>query len=540
MQTRMKCKIKLILLLEKVNNSLKNIIFRLSSPYFMGLIVGFIVVVFPTVGYNLNHFPGDLGDGRFNMYILEHAWKFISFQNVDFWNAPFFYPAPEVISFSDNLLGTAPIYGLCKIFGARPEQTFVYYYLVLQILNYSSAYFVLKKLYKDRWTAMIGAFIFAFSIALVSQEAHAQTFARFPIPFIVYFLLKFNHSFQWKHFAFATFWLVYLMYCGIYLGMMMMVLFGLIGLFILLFNFKNFIESLTKKWNLFWLLLNGFVSFFSLSWLFQPYIKRAALKIPDPYELHFFTIPHPKSYLYSHKDSFLWKGLSTTANDFKFPWDHQLFFGIIGIVALVMAVYFLIFKYKKQSKEFKILVLSTVLLFALYLRIGNFSLYQYLYEIPGFSAMRSMTRIINIQIFLIAFFVSFLFFYLKENFKISTYKLGVLALFIVTLDNLQLEGHTKTSLAESYARRAKIDRVLKIYDTTKILSYQPIPLDDPGFVYQIDAMLSSQEFGFKCINGYSGNSPVNFTPFWDKPNDENRRHYLKDKHIDTTLLLIVH
>ena len=46
-------------------------------PFFMGLIIVVMFFALPIVGFELSHFPGDLGDGRFNNYMLEHSYLFL-------------------------------------------------------------------------------------------------------------------------------------------------------------------------------------------------------------------------------------------------------------------------------------------------------------------------------------------------------------------------------------------------------------------------------------------------------------------------------
>lgn len=74
------------------------------------LILCAAVLIWPTLGWQLPFYYGDTGDARFNMYLLEHSYQFVCRPSSHFWNAPFFYPTSEVITYSDNHLGIAPIY----------------------------------------------------------------------------------------------------------------------------------------------------------------------------------------------------------------------------------------------------------------------------------------------------------------------------------------------------------------------------------------------------------------------------------------------
>ena len=56
--------------------------------------------------------PEDPGDTRFNSYILEHGFRWITRNpmHLSLWDPPFFYPEKNVFAYSDYLLGTAPFF----------------------------------------------------------------------------------------------------------------------------------------------------------------------------------------------------------------------------------------------------------------------------------------------------------------------------------------------------------------------------------------------------------------------------------------------
>ena len=57
----------------------------------------------PLIGApNLSSIPGDRGDARFNLYLLEHSYKYVSGQESGFWDVGFFYPHQNVLAYSDN------------------------------------------------------------------------------------------------------------------------------------------------------------------------------------------------------------------------------------------------------------------------------------------------------------------------------------------------------------------------------------------------------------------------------------------------------
>lgn len=101
------------------------------------LILCAAVLIWPTLGWQLPFYYGDTGDARFNMYLLEHSYQFVCHPTSHFWNAPFFYPTSEVITYSDNHLGIAPIYIVLRLMGQNVG--IVYQALGLKCLNGYSA-----------------------------------------------------------------------------------------------------------------------------------------------------------------------------------------------------------------------------------------------------------------------------------------------------------------------------------------------------------------------------------------------------------------
>ena len=56
--------------------------------------------------FRVDQIPGNFDDARFNMYVVEHGYRWLIGLDKSFWSAPFFYPAQNVITYSDNHLGS--------------------------------------------------------------------------------------------------------------------------------------------------------------------------------------------------------------------------------------------------------------------------------------------------------------------------------------------------------------------------------------------------------------------------------------------------
>ncbi|CAN0295475.1 unnamed protein product, partial [Chrysoparadoxa australica] len=185
------------------------------------------------------------------------------------------YPEHMVLTYSDNLLGTAPIYAFFRLLTFSRESSFQLWFMVLLLANFACAYGCLKYLLRSKRGAVVGALLFAVSIGLISQLGHAQTFPRFPMPLTIWALMLFANSHKPKHFLFACLGLVYQFYCAIYLGFFLSVPFVLILLYTIFQKRKELMEHLNSwRWVL-QIVMSGAISMVLLVLLMYPYYSRA-------------------------------------------------------------------------------------------------------------------------------------------------------------------------------------------------------------------------------------------------------------------------
>ena len=177
---------------------------------------GLALVVGPSVVDG--QIPGDLGDARFNSYVLEHFFRWISARDASFWNADFFYPFPLTIAFSDNFLGNAFVYALFRAVGFAREDAFRLWYVAGFVVNFAAADYALVRFRYSRFAAALGAFLFTFGLPIMTQEGHAQLLYRFGVPLAVLALEEFRSRRQLRQLSLAAFWTTWQFYCSIYTG----------------------------------------------------------------------------------------------------------------------------------------------------------------------------------------------------------------------------------------------------------------------------------------------------------------------------------
>ncbi|MFT6745767.1 MAG: hypothetical protein ACJAZ2_000101 [Glaciecola sp.] len=499
--------------------------------FFTGLFLGLYFIVLPVVGFSFSHYPGDLGDGRLNLYFLEHSYKFLTFQLTEsYWDAPFMYPAKQMLTYSDNLLGSTPIYGFFRFVGMDIFLSYQWWFVMVSLLNYLSAYLFLKYLTKNYYSAVLGAMIFAFSLALVSQLAHAQMFPRFGIPLAFLMALKFHKSLSSKHFFWTVFFVVYQIYCGIYLGFLLIVPLMIYLTYIAIDQFKILKEQIKSRSWLKQIAFGLIVNVSLLAWLIIPYLKHSKNNGKEPYDGVLETLPTLQSYFMTGNSTPLWSYLSSVGSTVQNRWEFEIFPG--GIAMLSVMICFVVIGYKKWSKKHVSsamtgLFICGVCTFLLFLKIGDKSLYFFVYSLPGYSAMRSMARIINVELLFFAIGASYVFSLLFNKHSIKNSFLFLIFACVLTLDNYStLENVSRHEKQEAQDLLIPMQKTMNNLPEGSVVTYEPEMTQYPSYVYQISAMLASQENNIKVINGYSGNSPAGYNEFWHKVNHTSRNYWL--------------
>ena len=134
--------------------------------------------------------PGDPGDARFNMYVLEHEYQWLTGHPVKFFSPPLFYPFPDTLFFSDTHLGTSFIYATLRLLGFSDYQAFGLWCVTGYFLTFWAAYYVMARLGFGPIECGIAAAIFAFGLPSIAQIGHAQFAYRVGIPFAVFYTFE--------------------------------------------------------------------------------------------------------------------------------------------------------------------------------------------------------------------------------------------------------------------------------------------------------------------------------------------------------------
>ncbi|MEO8733348.1 MAG: hypothetical protein ABI373_03355, partial [Flavobacteriales bacterium] len=314
--------------------------------------------------------PGDLGDARFNNYVLEHFYRYATGKEHSYWDAPFMYPYTNTIALSDNLLGTAPIYAAIRSIGFSRESALQLWIVVLFALNFWCCFIALRKWVGVDVLAACGAYIFAFGIYNMSQMGHAQVFPKFMVPLAFWFLWRYLARGGLKWFAFTVLAVVYQFYCGMYLGFMLIygLFFLAVGHLVFLRNTNWWKQFLTWRYALRWLLVLalGVALFLPVA---LPYLRMQALVLHTEAGVRTFadisdSLPRPISFFFSHPNALSWRMLSAIGLGVTPSWwDQMLFVG--GMPWLAIGVALVLVWIKRIPRAYRAILAALLLSFIL-------------------------------------------------------------------------------------------------------------------------------------------------------------------------------
>ncbi|RIL11869.1 MAG: hypothetical protein DCC75_01490, partial [Proteobacteria bacterium] len=137
---------------------------------------------------------GDIGDSRFNNFLLEHSFRWLIGEQ-SLWSPPIFYPAQGALAFSDTLLSIAPIYWVPRLSGLDGESSYQVLIAALSLLNYGSFYLLTRRGLKfGILPSAAAAFLFAFGAPRLAHINRQQLFTQFFTVLCCYFLVEFYRA----------------------------------------------------------------------------------------------------------------------------------------------------------------------------------------------------------------------------------------------------------------------------------------------------------------------------------------------------------
>ena len=490
------------------------------------VVIGVFLVAFFAGPYaqlaHLSIMPGNIIDARLNNYFLENIYQFFKGGVPSLIHLNFFYPFTYVGGFSDNLFGAAPVYLIARTLTLPSDTAFQIWFLTGYLANYIAAYIALRQLEASRIAAAVGALIFTFSLPCTSQIAHAQLIYRFAFPLSISAFILFLNKMDSRYLPISAAWLVWQFYCSIYIGFFSVLLLLAISFIYTVsllaqrsvrLKFKEFVDhwtslpSKTQYQLIFTLLILAIL--FGL--LFYPYLQvNVQYGFRRQWDEIAMMLPRPQSYFLSDI-SRIWSFDFWGSANIPMRYEHQMFIGIIPLLLSLVGVFF--GSRRLNGSAHLLLAGSLAILIVLTLSVNGLSLWQFFYNLPLFSSIRAVSRIILILLFPVAFLSA-----LAIDKLTSMVRWGNSILFMLIIPLLLVEFSAVEFSVASFQVSPKVvwremlhSAELKIDETlpkNAVLFYAQT--NKSSFANELDAMWVSLNRGLVTLNGYSGNYPPGF------------------------------
>jgi hypothetical protein len=136
----------------------------------------------PTFLSGFRSVQGDLGDSRLVNFTLEHSYRWLNGMPLaeDLWSPPLYYPTLNAATYTDPMLGVAPLYWPWRWLGCHPHTAYQCWMLICWSLNFFCFYLLLRKGFRTSpVAASAGAFLFAFASPRLANVVHQQLVVQF-------------------------------------------------------------------------------------------------------------------------------------------------------------------------------------------------------------------------------------------------------------------------------------------------------------------------------------------------------------------------
>ena len=212
-----------------------------------------------------------------------------------------------------------------------------------------------------------------------------------------------------------------------------------------------------------------------------------------------------------------------------------MFIGVLPWLGVVLIPFILFFKKIEPSKKqfIAFLTLSLFLSFIFCLNINSFTLYRYVFDFPGFSAMRAINRVINTEVLFFVFVFVFVFNELAKRNKIVNLVTLCFPILII-IDNLinPIEV-TRFNKSESQKMVEAVKQpILSQYNNKryKAIAYMAENISEDPIKIQLNIMLAAQDLSIPCVNAYSGDFPPNYDDFFRRTDEPSLLRWLNYNH----------
>jgi hypothetical protein len=457
---------------------------------------GLLAAFHPTLLSGFGRLQTDPGDTLLNAYVLEHSWRWLTKPGYagTYWSPPFFHPQPLVLAYSENLLGTAPLYWLLRV--ACPTLlAYQLWMMLVTALTYASMAAVLRRFGVGHLLAALCGFVFAFGLPRVTQIGHQQMLPHLFAPWAVLAARRFLRLPTIGPLAGLLAATFAQLLAGMYLGW-----FLLLGLtvfaVVVLVGEPGLLRPLVEFVRRHWLAVLGTIAAWAglLALLLAPY-REANEGFHRPYDEVRSLTPRPVDWLTPAPQS-LWADWLPESRKSEL-W---LFIGFVPLALLACGLHS------------RLRLCSVAVLLALLATDWDgWSAWRAIYRYaPGGDAVRAVGRVVfTVELFaLIGGLVA-----VDGLLRRTRWGVAIAGLLLVLGIAEQVPLRPLPSF-EIGPWQERVDALAKRLSPGSV-AYTDLPSDRPYYESQLTAMWAGLEAKVPVVNGYSGRYPPGY-PDWSR------------------------
>jgi hypothetical protein len=155
-------------------------------------LTGMLITFYPTLFSGFSQMQPEAGDNLLNNFFFEHSyrWATESAYPFELWSPGFYYPTPYTLTYSETLLGTAPIYWLLRSCFSETVACQVWI-LLTYVLNFVSMAVVLRWFGVNALLTAAGAYVFTFGLIRADHLTHQHMMVQYFSPLAIWYTWEF-------------------------------------------------------------------------------------------------------------------------------------------------------------------------------------------------------------------------------------------------------------------------------------------------------------------------------------------------------------
>jgi hypothetical protein len=479
-------------------------------------IAGMWLVYYPTFLSGFARMQPEAGDNLLNTCFLEHSyhWAFDHDYPFDLWSPGYFYPSPYALTYSETLLGTAPLYWLLRAWFSETVSAQLWM-LITYALNFIAMAVVLRWFRLNTLLTAAGAFVFTFGLIRVDHLTHQHMTVQYFSPFAVWYAWAFLREPTARRWALLIGLVVMQILASLHLG-------WFLGFGLLIFtgwvlavepgSWARALEFVRRR------PLATVVPLLLAALVLGLYARNFYLGTPAPRSYWEAAVycPYPDGWFVGTPGS-LWDDHLTFRHRDSFP-EKSLFQGFTIYAVFATSAWYAI-RYRFPGRGLALAGLGTAgVLVVLSTRVGGtVTLWFLVYQIvPGANAFRAIARVAFV-VYLFGMFGGFVGVQALINDRIGRPRTRTV-LFAVIAGLMMLEQ--VRPFPESFDKREEfLDRVDALVPALKGMDAAYVMYDGsmPDYRHEIAAMWAGVRTRVPVINGFSGTQPPDYPGMGARP-----------------------